>query len=268
MSAIVMPTTADTETYGLARSPDYDPQAFVRPHMFDDIVTDRALTHDMFGKLTRKWRVIYADPPWKFMNFSEEGEDRNANQHYDTMTIEQIMAMPVRDLADDDCVLYMWVTDPTIRHAMMLLDAWGFQYKTVGFYWTKTAKGTDMESMHHVRDFPMGNGYCSRANPEQLWRAVRGNPQRRLQNIHGKIQPDYSIRRQQFGPRGRHSEKPTKFYGFIERLWDGPYLELFGRRQRPGWGVWGNQVGVLDDEQHKTKKQKKERVPAPAPLFD
>lgn len=238
------------------------------PHIFDSIETDRPETADLFGNNTRKWRVIYADPPWSFANRSELGEDRNANQHYDTMPIEDIMALPVKDIAEDDAVLFMWVTDPTLDQAMHVLRAWGFDYKTVAFYWAKTWEKTDPTAMHETKDFPIGTGYITRGNPEQLWIASRGEPRRRLHRIDGILKPDMSIRRLQFAPRGVHSQKPEKFYGLIERLYDGPYLELFSRTRRPGWGAWGNQVGGLEDGTAGRKKKGEPRPPAAAPLFD
>lgn len=238
------------------------------PHIFDSIETDRPVTTNLFGENTRKWRVLYADPPWSFRNRSELGEDRNANRHYDTMSIEDIMAMPVKDIAEDDAVLFMWVTDPTLDQAMHVLRAWGFEYKTVAFYWTKTWEQTDPTAMHETKDFPIGNGYITRGNPEQLWVAARGEPRRRIHLIDGVLKQDMSIRRQQFAPRGVHSQKPEKFYGLIERLYEGPYLELFARTRRPGWGAWGNQVGGLEDGTAGRKKKGEPRPLAATPLFD
>lgn len=244
-----------------------DEKGFVSPRLFDSIETDRPITYDLLGKLTRKWRVIYADPPWKFENRSELGEERNANQHYDTMSIQDIMSMPVKDIAEDDAVLIMWVTDPTLHQAMDVIKAWGFEYKTVLFYWVKTWDHVDLECMHETKSFPIGTGYVTRAGPEMVLIATRGKPERRILNIDGVMKQDKSIRRLQFAPRGKHSEKPKKFYGLIERLYDGPYLELFTRTRRPGWGAWGNQVGGLDDGTA-GKKKKFVKPVAPAPLFD
>lgn len=252
---------------------DIDLQGFAR-HPFDTIETDRPLTRDLFGDLTRKWPLIYADPPWRFENRSELGEERNANQYYDTMSLDDLVRLPVRDIAADDAILAMWVTDPTLEHAMQLIRAWGFEYKTVGFYWVKTRDdnasraGTNHDSMHETADFPIGTGYITRANPEQLWIAARGEPRRRLHLIDGETKPDMSIRRLQFAPRTKHSQKPERFYGLLERLYDGPYLELFSRTRRPGWAAWGNQVGGLDDGTAGRKKKAAERPIAAAPLFD
>lgn len=236
------------------------------PHLFDSIITDRPMTYDLLGKCTRKWKVIYADPPWEFKNWSEKGEDRNANQHYNTMAIDDLMAMPVKDIADDDSVLFLWVTDPTLPHAMKLINAWGFEYATVANYWVKTWPKADLASMDEKRSFPMGGGYGTRANPEQLWLATRGSPQRRIHLINDELKQDMSIRRLQFAPRARHSEKPHKFYDIIERLYEGPYLEMFTRKTKPGWAYWGNQVGLLNDPHVRTKKAK--APPAPMPLLE
>lgn len=236
--------------------------------MFDSIETGRPATTDLFGNNTRKWRVIYADPPWNFENRSELGEDRNANRHYDTMTIEDIMAMPVADIAEDDAVLFMWVTDPTLDQAMHVIRAWGFEYKTVAFYWVKTWESADLECMNETRSFPLSTGYITRANPEQMLIASRGSPSKRIHLIDGVLKPDMSIRRLQFGARGVHSQKPAKFYNLIERLYDGPYLELFARTRREGWGSWGNQVGGLEDGTAGRRKKGVQRPQAATPLFD
>ncbi len=243
-------------------------QGYMDVSVFDNIETERPMTYDLFGKLTRKWRVIYADPPWKFVNRSELGEERNANQHYDTMPIEDIMSLPVREIAEDDAVLALWVTDPCLRQAMDVIDAWGFEYKTVMFYWNKTWGHTDLEAMHETKDFPIGTGYITRGNPEQVLIATRGHPNRRLHLIDGEMKADMSIRRQQFAPRGVHSEKPRKFYGLIERLYEGPYLEMFARTRNEGWASWGNQVGGLEEGTAGKKKKALKRPLAAAPLFD
>jgi N6-adenosine-specific RNA methylase IME4 len=235
--------------------------------IFDNIETDRALTRDLFGNMTRKWSVIYADPPWAFENRSEAGEGRNPNQHYQTMTIEQMMEMPVQEIAEEDAILAIWVTDPTLEQAMHLIKAWGFTFKSVLFYWAKTWDKTDLSSMHETKDFPIGTGYITRGNPEQLWIASRGDPRKKLHLLGGEMKPDMSIRKLQFGARGEHSEKPRKFYGLLERLYNGPYLEMFARTRQEGWGSWGNQVGALEEGLIGKKKPKIKPEAKEMPLF-
>ncbi len=84
-----------------------------------------------------QYNVIYADPPWKFKTHSDKGLGRSAEAWYDCLSIDEICAIPVENLAAPDCVLLMWVTDPFLRESFRVIDAWGFTFKTVGFYWTK-----------------------------------------------------------------------------------------------------------------------------------
>src|SRR5262244_2871522 len=103
-------------------------------------------------------RVIYADPPWTFKTYSYKGKGRSAEAHYDCMTIPEMKAMPVADYAAADCVLFLWVTNPLLPVGFDVITAWGFEYSTVAFLWAKTTK-------HGKWHF--GNGYWTRANPEQ-----------------------------------------------------------------------------------------------------
>ncbi|WP_431860206.1 MT-A70 family methyltransferase [Azospirillum sp.] len=178
----------------------------------------------------KRYGVIYADPPWRFKNYSKKGEGRNANRHYACMSIADIKALPVTALAADDCVLLMWATDPLLERAFEVIKAWGFTYKTVGFYWTKTnADGSPF----------MGSGYWTRANPEQCLLATRGRPKRLSKGV----------RRWITAPVREHSRKPDEVYGRIERLVGGPYVELFSRSGAAGWDAWGDQVGKYRADQ-------------------
>jgi N6-adenosine-specific RNA methylase IME4 len=85
----------------------------------------------------RKFGAIYADPPWSFRNWSAKGTGRNAISHYDCLDFASLAALPVADVAADDCALFLWATDPLLPRAIELIHAWGFEYKTVAFYWVK-----------------------------------------------------------------------------------------------------------------------------------
>ncbi|HWM32278.1 MAG TPA: MT-A70 family methyltransferase [Methyloceanibacter sp.] len=183
----------------------------------------------------RKYRVIYADPPWRFKNFSAKGEGRNALAHYDCLSPSELAKLPIMDWADRDCILFMWATDPLLPEALKLIDAWGFKFKTVGFYWAKLNKRADQERLV-ANDFFAGLGYWTRANAEQCLLATRGTPARRAKDV----------RRLIVSPRREHSRKPDEVYERIERLAEGPYLEIFGRSSRMGWDCWGNQAGLFD----------------------
>jgi N6-adenosine-specific RNA methylase IME4 len=187
------------------------------------------------SKPTKRYGVIYADPPWNFKNFSEKGTGRNAVAHYQCMDFDQIAAMQPQRWGAKDCVLFLWATDPLLPKALELIAAWGFAYKTIGFYWAKTNKRADLGALS-PDDFFTGLGYWSRANVEQCLLATRGSPPRMAKDV----------KRLVISPRREHSRKPDQIYSRIERLTRGPYLELFARQSRPGWDRWGDQVGLFD----------------------
>jgi N6-adenosine-specific RNA methylase IME4 len=168
--------------------------------------------------------AIYADPPWSFVTYSRKGKGRSAEAHYDCMGLDDIKTMSVADWAAKDCALFLWTTDPLLPHALDVIAAWGFVYKTVAFTWVKTTKdGTG---------FPIGCGYWTRANPELCLLATRRRPQRISRSVRQLI----------LAPRRAHSQKPEAVYERIESLVAGPYLELFARNCRPDWASWGHEV--------------------------
>jgi N6-adenosine-specific RNA methylase IME4 len=174
--------------------------------------------------------VIYADPPWKFATYSEKGKGRSAEAWYDCMDLEDIKAFPVQQFCAEDCVLLMWTTDPFLRLSFDVIDAWGFEYKTVGFVWAKSTWPTG--SIENEHNWPIGTGYWTRANPEHCLLATRGHPKRLNADVRELV----------ISPRREHSRKPDEMYSLIERLCSGPYLELFARNQRPGWDSVGLEV--------------------------
>jgi N6-adenosine-specific RNA methylase IME4 len=175
-----------------------------------------------------KYGAILADPPWKFAVYSARGEGRSASQHYATEGHDTLASIPVGEWAADDCALFMWATDPMLPQALELMRAWGFTYKTVGFYWTKrNADGSPFTGM----------GYWTRANPEQCLLGTRGHPER----LHK------DVRRWIDSPRREHSRKPDEIYDRIERLVGGPYLEIFARQTKAGWDAWGNEAGKFGE---------------------
>jgi N6-adenosine-specific RNA methylase IME4 len=170
------------------------------------------------------YKAIVADPPWSYNVWSKTGAIRSASQHYTTMSLEDIKALPVADLAAPDCCLFLWATDPLLVEAFEVINSWGFKFKTVGFYWAKLNKKSD--------DFFTGLGFWTRANPEQCLLATKGKPQR----------INKGIRKLVIARRGAHSQKPEEVQNRIEKLVPGPYCELFARRSRDGWAVWGDEI--------------------------
>jgi N6-adenosine-specific RNA methylase IME4 len=193
---------------------------------------------------SKKYGVIHADPPWLFRNYSEKGTGRNAISHYDCLSFDELRRLPVADAAAKDCVLFLWAVDPLLPKAFDLLNAWGFQFKTVGFYWAKTNRSARQDTLR-PSDFFTGLGYWTRANVEQCLLATRGKPPRRAKNV----------RRLIIGPRREHSRKPEQVYERIERLAGGPYLDLFARESRKGWDIWGDQAGLFDTGTVVTRRQ-------------
>jgi N6-adenosine-specific RNA methylase IME4 len=177
-----------------------------------------------------KFNVIYADPPWTFRTWSAEGKGRSPEQHYGCMSLADIRALPVSDIAATDCALFLWVTDPLLPEGLKLMEAWGFKYKTVAFNWAKMNKSAP-PMLWTEADFFTGLGYWTRANPELCLLGTRGKPKRLSKNV----------KRLVISPRREHSRKPDEVADRIVQLMgDLPRIELFSRQSRQGWSIWGN----------------------------
>lgn len=160
--------------------------------------------------------VIYADPPWRYDVV--ESESRAIENHYPTMSNEDIYALPIQSLCTDDAVLFLWATSPKLVEAIQVVAAWGFTYKTC-MVWVKDK---------------IGMGYYARQQHELLLIATRGAPPTPAP----ADRPSSIVN----APRDAHSAKPTEFYELIERMYPAlPKIELFCRSPRDGWSAWGNQ---------------------------
>jgi N6-adenosine-specific RNA methylase IME4 len=189
--------------------------------------------------------AILADPPWRFATWDKReavlrrsgtGTNVSAAAHYTTMSIEEIRALPVGELAAADCSLFLWVSWPQLEDALTVVAAWGFKYKTCAFCWTKAHAG-QLEMFEQSIPDQMGLGYWTRANSEACLLATRGRPTRLNMDVRQAI----------IEPRREHSRKPSLVYQRIERLVGGPYLELFARARRIGWDAWGAEVGKFPE---------------------
>lgn len=173
----------------------------------------------------KKYNIIYADPPWSYRTYSKKGKGRSAESHYPTMRLEDIMALPVSELAAKDCTLFMWVTFPCLQEAFQVLEAWGFTYKTVAFVWVKQNRISD--------SLFWGMGYWTRANAELCILATKGHPKRAHTGVHQVIMSHIE----------QHSKKPDETRDrIIQLMGDLPRIELFARQSPDGWDVWGNEV--------------------------
>lgn len=185
--------------------------------------------HVFAGLKRNGYGAILADPPWPFATWSHKGQGRSGEAHYRTMTHADIEAMPVRDLAAPDAVLFLWVVQTQIPQAVELVKAWGFTLKSVSFAWMK-GDGLPLFPEDIVNQ--MGMGKWTRAEFEQCWLGTCGSPKR--------LNAD--VRQVLVEKRREHSRKPDGIHERIERLVAGPYVELFSRQRRPGWDCWGNET--------------------------
>lgn len=169
----------------------------------------------------RKYNIIYADPPWQYW----ESGNKNQSLHYTTMPIDDICDLPVKDIAADDCILFMWVTYPILNEAFRVIESWGFKYSTAAFVWVKKNKQKDTPFV--------GCGAWTRANSELCLLATKGNITRLDAGVSQIVE----------SPVEEHSKKPDVVRDLITRLvGELPRVELFCRNPAEGWDVWGNEA--------------------------
>ena len=170
--------------------------------------------------------MIVADPPWSFATWSDKGHGKSAQRHYACMSLDDIKALPVADLAAPDCCLFLWATWPMLNEALEVMDSWGFAYKTGGAWHKKTKNGKTA----------FGTGYRVRCASEPFLLGYIGNPKnsRAERNvIEGLVR--------------EHSRKPEAAYAWAERyLPEARHVDLFGRTRRSGWDVWGDEAGKFE----------------------
>jgi N6-adenosine-specific RNA methylase IME4 len=187
----------------------------------------------------KKYNIIYADPPWTFDTYSEKGkEHKSAELHYTTMTMKDIQALPVANIAADDCVLFLWVTSPMLLDGLKTIETWGFTYKTIGFNWFKKNKIAD--------SWFWGLGYWTRQNTELCLLATRGKPTRVSKGVH-QVLDEFIDTEPIVSKLGAHSEKPFVVRERIVALCgDVPRIELFARQGVPGWDSTGLELDGMD----------------------
>jgi N6-adenosine-specific RNA methylase IME4 len=183
-----------------------------------------------------KYDVILADPPWHFRNYSGtdpkevNNRTRGSQAHYPTMTTDELCTLPVADMAADNAVLFLWSCWPILPDSLRVIEAWGFEYKTLAWVWLK--------SNPSGFGFFLGMGYYTRSNTEFCLIATRGNPPKpKNRGIMSLI----------YAPVMEHSRKPDDQYRKIEALYpEMNYLELFAGRPWPGWSTVGNAIDGCD----------------------
>lgn len=175
----------------------------------------------------KKYKTIYADPPWQFSNRTGKvaPEHKRLNR-YSTMKLKDIEKLPVSDIADEKSHLYLWVPNALLPEGLEVMKAWGFEYKT-NIIWEKTRK----DGLPDGR----GVGFYFRNVTEILLFGIRGEKNRTLQAGRSQVNLIRAMKRE-------HSRKPDEFIPLIESCSPGPYLELFARGDRENWDMWGNQA--------------------------
>lgn len=179
----------------------------------------------------KKYKTIYADPPWQFSNRTGKIAPENKRlSRYSTMCLDDIKALPVSEVADEHAHLYLWVPNALLPEGLEVMKAWGFEYKT-NLIWEKVRKD----------GFPDGRGvgFYFRNATEVLLFGVRTPRKSETYRTLAPGRSQVNIIRAQ---KHEHSRKPAEFADLIERCSEGPYLELFARGERAGWDVWGNQA--------------------------
>lgn len=209
----------------------------------------------------RKYQVILADPPWSYRDKANSGQ-RGASHKYPCMTLSDLMQLPINQIADKDCLLFMWHVPPMPMEALKLVEAWGFNLRTMkGFTWIKLNKHFSQVVKKHFSVDPsdlkvmtdddiaglllkitkMGMGNMTRSNSEDCLIAYRGNGLKRI---------NASVKNTIFTPYTRHSEKPDEArQNIVDLVGDVPRIELFARNHAPGWDAWGNELPTKGTEQ-------------------
>ena len=185
---------------------------------------------------TSYYRVIFCDPPWPYDN-PRDGKPRLGGYTYPSMSMEELVELPVARIAERDCALFLCATFPKLPEALRVMTAWGFKYTTCAFVWVKLNPKGSLETTYDgfklERGVYSGLGSWTNQNAEIVLLGKRGKPRRVLRNVKQII----------FAPRGRHSAKPHEIRTRIESLMgDVTRIELFARERVPGWDAMGNEL--------------------------
>ena len=168
------------------------------------------------------YELLVIDPPWSFLLYSEKGNAKSASRHYAEMSDEDILALPVHELADANCLLFLWATSTRLPLAIECVRRWGFAYKSFMAWEKVTENGKGR----------MGPGYRVRTTAEPIVLAAKGEPKQTL------------IPRTIFrGVAREHSRKPEEFYALCDQVMPGARrADVFARTRRPGWDAFGNEL--------------------------
>ncbi len=178
-------------------------------------------------KVSKKYSIIYADPPWDYGGQTQHNKVKSsggADKHYPCMKLRQLKMMKVKEITEDDCLLFLWSTSPHLDQSIELMKAWGFDYKTIGFVWNKERVNPGFYTMSQVEVCLIGK---------------KG----KIPSPRGKR----NIRQYLKQMRGKHSSKPNEVRKRIEEMFPSQSkVELFARSTSGGWDSWGNEASNVD----------------------
>jgi N6-adenosine-specific RNA methylase IME4 len=197
---------------------------------------------DALRHLRRDYRVVIADPPWRFQSNSKRAPGRNAMRHYSCLSLAELCALPIEQHLAKDAVLFLWVPSPflVIGAHLPVMRAWGFEPSGMGFAWIKLNPRAPT-SCFSEHDFAMGGGFTTRKNVELCLLGKRGR----------SVRQSKAVRELIIARRRQHSRKPNTFYDRVRQYAEGPRLELFGRESRHGFDVVGDQATLYDNEDYR-----------------
>jgi len=175
----------------------------------------------------RRFQTVLADPPWRFQNRTGKAAPEHRRlMRYQTMAVDEISTLPVAGVVEEPAHLYLWVPNALLHDGLAVMEAWGFEYKSM-IVWHKVRKDGGSDGR--------GVGFYFRNVTEIVLFGVRGKGARTL--APGRRQVNLLASRKR-----EHSRKPVELYPVIENCSRGPFLELFARQRRPGWTSWGDEV--------------------------
>ena len=173
----------------------------------------------------RKYKIIYADPPWEYVKLNFYQKKGVNNKVYGRMKIEDIKALKVGEIAEDNSLLFLWVTNPMLKKGLEVMQSWGFEFTTIAFVWVKTYRsGKEITGMRRY----------TRSCVELCLLGKKGV---------GVIRKDTNVPQIIYSNLEGHSKKPDEIRNRITNLCgDVPRIELFARQKTEGWAVWGNEI--------------------------
>ena len=191
---------------------------------------------DLIGT-EKHYKIILADPPWPYR---DKGIRGGTKKHYNSMSLVDLMTLPVYEICEENAFLFLWITNPMLPEGLRVMEAWGFEYVTAAFTWIKVNKGQKLNDYYdpdNIKDF-MGIGHYTRSNSESCYLGLRG-----ARKVLNSWRQHRGVRNVIFSHNRKHSQKPAEVRKRISvLLGDLPRIELFAREVVPGWDHWGDQI--------------------------